>query len=122
MKIKGDVYMDNKLEEKYDSSVCSAVSYQDINVCVPVTIKAFGEVANIEIECLGKPIINSNCHECQNKSNSTCKFTISQKLRVTVPVVFDAKAETGEASVGCECTKEENNWHCSKNGHVKKSL
>ncbi len=106
--------MNNELEQKYDSSACSAVGYQDINVCVPVTIKASGEAGNVEIECLGKPIINSRCQECLDKSNSTCKFTISQKLRITVPIIFDAKADTGEASVECECAKEGNNWACSK--------
>lgn len=106
--------MNNEIEQKYDCSDCTAVSYQDINVCVPVTIKAFSEVGNVEVECLGKPSINSRCHACQYKSNNTCKLTISQKLRVTVPVVFDAKAEIGETSVECECKKDSTNSYLSK--------
>ena len=31
-----------------------------------------------------------------------CKFTISQKLRVEVPVIFGARAEVGKASVDCD--------------------
>ena len=112
MKIKGDICMNNELEQKYDNKDCSAVVYQDVNVCVPVTIKAFAEAGDVEIECLGGPVINSKYNKCPDKSNSTCKFVISQNSRVAVPVIFDAKAETGEASVECECAKEEDNWCC----------
>lgn len=101
--------MDNKLEEKYGDCDCYASAYQDINLCVPVTLKAFSEVGNIEVECIGNPIVRSKDYECSYKSSNTCKFTISQKLRVTIPVTFDAKAEMGEASVECECTEEGNN-------------
>lgn len=85
---------------------CSAVGYQDVNVCIPVTIKPFGEVGNAKTKCLGKPVVKSGCDTCPGKSGGVCKFTISQKLRVEIPVIFGARAETGEASVDCECAKE----------------
>jgi hypothetical protein len=40
---------------------------------------------------------------CHGKNNDLCKFTISQKLRVEVPVIFGARAEVGEALVDCGC-------------------
>lgn len=88
---------------------CSAVGYQDVNVCIPVTIKPFGEVGNAKTKCLGKAVVMSGCDICPGKSGDVCKFTISQKLRVEVPVIFGARAEVGEASVDCECAKEVSN-------------
>ena len=31
-----------------------------------------------------------------------CKFTISQKIKVEIPVIFGAKAEVGAAAIDCE--------------------
>lgn len=82
---------------------CEAVGYQDVNVCIPVTIKTFGEAGNAKTQCLGKAVISSGCDKCPGKKDGVCKFTISQKLRVEVPVIFGARAEVGEASVDCGC-------------------
>ena len=38
---------------------------------------------------------------CEGKPKETCKFTISQKIRVEVPVLFGAKTEVGEALIDC---------------------
>lgn len=86
-----------------DKAGCSVVSYQDVDVCIPVTIKAFGEAGNAKTECIGKPVITKDCDVCPGKIGGLCKFTISQKLRVEVPVIFGARAEIGEAAVDCGC-------------------
>lgn len=91
-----------------DKAGCSAVGYQDVNVCIPVTIKPFGEAGNATTRCLGKAVVSSNCEECPGKPGDVCKFTISQKLRVEVPVVFGARAEIGEASIDCGCAESSN--------------
>lgn len=83
---------------------CPSTGYQDIQVCVPVTIKPFGEVGNAKVQCLGKPEIRPGCASCDGIPDGTCQFTISQKLRIQVPVVFGARAEAGPASVACGCT------------------
>lgn len=84
---------------------CSAVGYQDVDVCIPITIKAFGEVGNAKTQCLGKSIISSSSDACLGKPGEVCKFTISQRLRVEVPVIFGARAEAGEAIIDCGCTE-----------------
>ena len=94
--------MDRAAKKDMDRVGCSAVGYQDVNVCIPVTIKTFGEAGNAKTQCLGKAIISSGCDSCAGKSNDVCKFTISQKLRVEVPVIFGARAEVGKASVDCD--------------------
>lgn len=92
-----------------DKAGCSAVGYQDVNVCIPVTIKPFGEAGNATTRCLGKAVVSSDCEECPGKPGDVCKFTISQKLRVEVPVVFGARAEIGEASIDCGCAERADN-------------
>ncbi|MGN1160011.1 MAG: hypothetical protein ACI4SE_07415 [Lachnospiraceae bacterium] len=88
-----------------DKTGCLAVGYQDVNVCIPITIKPFGEVGNAETKCVGRPVVIAGCDECPGCPDKVCKFTISQKLCVEVPVVFGARAEAGEASVDCGCAE-----------------
>lgn len=97
--------MSDEFGKAMDKIGCSAIGYQDVDVCIPVTIKPFGEVGNVKTHCEGKPLIIQGCDCCPGKTGGVCKFTISQKLRVEVPVIFGAKAEIGEASVECGCTE-----------------
>lgn len=93
--------MDKKTSEEKDKAGCSATGYQDVNVCIPVTIKPFGEVGNAKTKCLGDAVVSAGCDMCPGKPGDVCKFTISQKLRVEVPVIFGARAEVDEASISC---------------------
>ena len=82
---------------------CEAIGYQDVNVSIPVTIKTFGEAGNAKTQCIGKAVVSSGCDNYSEKNDGVCQFTISQKLRVEVPVIFGARAEIGEATVDCGC-------------------
>lgn len=106
--------MENEFEKDKDMDKvgCSAAGFQDVNVCIPVTVKPFGEVGNAKTQCIGKAVVSSDCDHCPGKPGGVCKFTISQKLRVEVPVVFGARAEVGEASVDCECAEEARPCDC----------
>ena len=114
------------MNEKYDMTHptadkvgCPTVGYQDVNVCVPITIKVFGEVGNAETHCLGKGVITAGTEACEGKPGNECKFTISQKLRVEVPVIFGARAEAGETFVECGCDENADSFSvccdCDKN-------
>ncbi|MBQ8600009.1 MAG: hypothetical protein IJ407_01320 [Clostridia bacterium] len=92
---------ENRPEKPSDPVGCPVVGYQDVDVSVPVTIKPFGEVGNAKTQCVGKPVVCSDRKEHHGKSCEVCRFTISQKLRVEVPVIFGARAEIGEATVDC---------------------
>lgn len=85
---------------------CSAVGYQEVDVCVPITIKAFGEVGNARTHCLGKSVVSAGSPAYAGKPGETCQFTISQKLRVEVPVIFGARAEAGDAIIDCGCVEK----------------
>ena len=47
---------------------CPSTGYQDIQVCVPVTIKPFGEVGNAKVQCLGKPEIPPSWRSVEKRS------------------------------------------------------
>ena len=87
---------------------CPTMSYQDVNVCVPVTIKAFGVGGNAKTKCLGTAVVSSGCDTCIGRSDEVCKFVVSQKLRVEVPIIFGARAEAGEAIIDCDCAESAN--------------
>lgn len=98
-------------EHNEDKVGCSTLGYQDVNVCIPISIKAFGEVGNAKTQCLGKSVISSGDDACAGKHGEVCKFTISQRLRVEVPVIFGARAEADEAIIDCDgCTEKINNY------------
>lgn len=97
--------LEEKGHEEMNKVGCIAVAYQDVNVSVPVTIKPFGEVGNAKTRCIGKAVISPGCDIHFQKPEEVCKFTISQKLCVEVPVVFGARAEAGKAAVDCDCEK-----------------
>ncbi len=81
--------------------VCPTLGFQDVTVGVPVEIKPFAQIGNINTECMGEPMIKRGTVSCDGKPGQTCQFTISQRIRVEVPVVFGAKTRVGEASINC---------------------
>ena len=85
---------------------CPALGFQDVMVGVPVEVKPFAEVGKVKTQCIGKPIIRRGTKECEGKHKETCKFTISQKMRIEVPVMFSAKTEVGPAKVDCNCQED----------------
>jgi hypothetical protein len=97
--------MNDSFDKEIDDMTCPAIGYQDVNVCVPVTIKPFGDVGNATTQCIGRPIVTSENDRCCGEPGGVCKFTISQKLRIEVPVMFGARAEIGDVFVGCECAR-----------------
>jgi hypothetical protein len=106
--------MDREMEKEFYVEVCDAVNkpaqntgciamgYQDVNVCIPITIKPFGEVGNAKTLCQGSPVVMAGSCSCMGNTGEVCMFTISQKLRVEVPVIFGARAEVGDAIVDCQ--------------------
>lgn len=86
---------------KPENEVCPAIGFQDVTVGVPVEIKPFAHVGKVTTECVGKPIIKRGTSSCEGKPGEVCRFTMSQKIRVEVPVVFGAKTKVGEAGINC---------------------
>ena len=81
---------------------CVAKAHQVANVCVPITITPFANVGGIKTECCGKPVVSFK-PVCKGIENGSCKFTVSQKIKVEIPVEFGANTNVGGTFVECEC-------------------
>jgi hypothetical protein len=90
--------LDNELQNTY---ACPAVGTHYATVCVPVTVKPFGIPGPVTVECYGKPEITGEDH-CHGNVGTVCHFTISQRVRIDVPVDFGASVCVGETLVDCD--------------------
>lgn len=98
-------------ESSQIEEVCPALGCQDVSVGVPVEVKPFAKVGKIKAECISRPTIERSGKMPEGHPKEVCKFIISQKLRVEVPVSFGAKVEVGEARIDCK------HGHCSCETH-----
>lgn len=86
---------------------CNVNAFQEIDVCVPITIEPYVDLGEAVVECIDEPCISlSHSSGACNKSGA-CKFTIEQKLCVMVPIEFKATAKSGPTSVICGDASDE---------------
>ena len=78
---------------------CPMKASEEAIVSVPVTVRAFCQTEEAEVECMGRPFVIKNCHETPGRPGAVSKFTVVQKLRVEIPMEYRAEAEVGEAYV-----------------------
>lgn len=83
-----------------DDNGCDVNVFQDIDVCVPITVEPFVKLHEAEVECIDEPYIVSSEYNCKNK-NGTCRFNLAQKLCIMIPIEFKAKTSSGPTSVIC---------------------
>lgn len=81
---------------------CPATGEQELSVCVPVTVTPYAIIGTTVTRCVGTPVITPGATVCPGVANGSCHFTISQRLHVSVPVRFGARAVSGEHSVDCD--------------------
>ncbi|MPN63770.1 hypothetical protein SDC9_211536 [bioreactor metagenome] len=80
---------------------CPAVGYQEVTVCVPVTVTPFGNAGTATTFCCGSPTVTTDMTPCAGTVNGSCMFKITQEMCVAVPVEFGATAVTGAPHVQC---------------------
>ena len=90
------------------AQTCPVVSTQTATVCLPVTVTPYAKPGTIEIVCCGGPVIDRFCDRCFGKINGSCKFTITQTIKVKIPVEFGANVSIGDTYVKCDCFRGEN--------------
>lgn len=93
-----DKYNDMDELETYFNG-CKVRVFQDLDVCVPVTIEPYVKMRETKVECIGEPYIIANPGYMKGKN--TCRFNLAQKLCVMVPIEFIANATNGPISVIC---------------------
>lgn len=101
------MFEEEKHDDFYAEERCDTKAKQEATICVPVTITPFAKVGTICTECCGRPIVSNKHGHCKGIENGSCKFTISQKIKVEIPVEFGANTTVGGTFVECDCDKEE---------------
>lgn len=78
---------------------CPALVHDTVCVQAEVTINPYVNVGKIESYCLGKPVIGA----CSGKMPPAkcCSFTVSQNIRVQVPLTFSAYAKAMPTGIVC---------------------
>lgn len=93
---------------------CPAVGSQTTTICLPVSIKPYAVSGKATLECCGNPVIAPSCSTCHGTPNGNCDFTISQTIRIDLPVEFGATVTTGETFVDCYCDNSISAYDCGK--------
>ena len=91
-----------------DFNKCKAQIEKFLTVCIPVTTTPSINVGKIKTECCGNPIISMKNHDncCKGVCDGSCKFTIIQKMKVEIPIDFNADTDIDELFVDCELKHE----------------
>lgn len=94
---------------------CDVTAFQEIDVCVPITVEPYVDLGEPIIECIEEPCLVPIPCGAWNKKKGKCRFTICQKLSIMIPIEFKAEALSGPPSVNCsgggeEEDEEEGEW------------
>lgn len=75
-----------------------------LTICLPVTTTPCVNVGKVKTKCCGNPIISPRKHEncCDEMKDGCCKFTIIQKMKVEIPIDFNAETKIDDLFVDCE--------------------
>lgn len=87
--------------QQAESEACPATAYQEVDVCVPVTITPYATVGNATVTCCGAPTVTQGNGTCEGVVGGQCSFTVSQRMCVALPVTFGANTQAGEYTVAC---------------------
>ena len=82
-----------------DVGTCPVNTTHETTACVPVSICPFAEPGPISVENCGAPVIHCGGKPCCGTVNGRFEFTISQKMKVNIPIVFGADITVGETYV-----------------------
>lgn len=83
---------------------CSTLVNQRATVCVPITVTPYAVTGVIGTQCCGAPVVSLGRAACLGNPNTSCTFSVSQELCMSVPVAFGASALVGTASSVCGAT------------------
>jgi len=86
-----------------NTTICPAVGYQMIEMCVPVHVKPFAKIGDTITKCCGPATVMPGTDRCDAMPPvGECGFTITQRICIEVPVEFGADVDTGEVHGTCD--------------------
>lgn len=95
---------------KYDD--CKTLIEKFLTICLPVTTTPCARIGKIKTECCGNPIISSRKHDvcCDEMKDGCCKFTVIQKMKVEIPIDFEADTRIDDLFVDCELRHDQHEY------------
>ncbi|MEG0369998.1 MAG: hypothetical protein RR593_08360 [Hungatella sp.] len=80
---------------------CTGVSAYYADLSVPIKIRPYAIVGNLETVCCGDPIIS--CRTGQGNNGSCgCEITITQTICIRIPVEYGTLADIGDTCISCK--------------------
>ncbi|MGO5053510.1 hypothetical protein ACTQ6A_13550 [Lachnospiraceae bacterium LCP25S3_G4] len=104
------------MAENQTPQACSGVGSQLATICLPVSVTPYAITGPASFHCCGDMIITPACNECCGKENGSCDFTITQTIKIDIPVEFGASVKIGDTFIECGCTsvEEYDNAYCTQ--------
>ena len=101
--------MDNRFQE-HDRFMfkggCPCKTSEEVSVTVPVSVSAHADRGNVELRCMGPSVITRDCD--RDPCSATHRFCITQRMRVDIPIKFEAQADIGKECVKfASCEKDD---------------
>lgn len=88
-----------------DTSTCTNISTQHVDVGVPIKLKPYAIIGEVETVCTGNPVVSLRggqgvncCHCC----GCGCEIMITQTIAIKIPVTYGTSADVGETIVNCK--------------------
>jgi len=99
------------MAEKYErhslEKHCPAKAHEEALITVPIHVDADAHVHDVGIYCVGEPVKTCDSDYAPGHPGAKSKFTVSQRIRLDIPIDFDMFADIGEAHVKFDCCEKE---------------
>lgn len=92
---------------------CPVDVCHDTTASVPVTVNTFAEAGEPSVRCCGTPEIHRGII-CGGSTENKYEFTVSQTMRIQIPMFFGADIGIGDATFeNCGTTALADNQNCA---------
>lgn len=82
----------------FSGSGCPVNANEELDITVPVTVQASSDIGDVVIRCMNSTI-NRNTNYAPGDPNAISKFTVSQRIHVDIPLIFNADIGVGDGYV-----------------------
>jgi hypothetical protein len=92
----------HKRHERHDGCTeygCPSYIHEEVEVTVPCAVRAHVEVGEAKIKCMNSCVVTRNSRRTPGRPGAVSRFTVSQKMRVEIPMMFHCDYEVGEGHV-----------------------
>jgi hypothetical protein len=89
------------------TSTCPVVAFQTATVSAPITVMPFANAGTAITYCCEDPVITPVPSTRCETSNGGCRYVLTQKICITVPIEFGAAASVGMPSIRCNDPADE---------------